>query len=925
MRKIIFISVLVFIVIHLTCCFEMTYTVKWEVNGNIVETDENVAEGSIPEYNGPTPSKVIQYDPYIYQFEKWDKNLSPVTGDITYSAIFTQVKKVFTVTYLNYDGTELYKEKVNYGENPEYNSKPTKEGNEKYNYVFKGWDKNLSNITSDITCKAVFDEVLNKYNVTFLNYDGTLLHNELVEYGKLPSYKEIPNRVSTDKYSYEFKSWDKSFEAVTGDITYTATYNEIINKYSISFYDEDGITLLSMVTVEYGDNVIYPKHNPTKKSTDNYTYTFVGWVTEQDGIIKDDLSNVIKDRNVYASYKEEVKKVNVYILCNNSYGNVSINILENINCGSEITVVGNKLFINNEMIEALPIESNTQYTYEFVNWETDNTVNSNTKIIANFTRTVNKYKITWMLGDQTLDINLVEYGQTPKYIGDIPTKESVNGIEYIFSGWTPSIDIVTKDTIYYAQFSEKTQQYKVSYYDDDGVTLLGIVSVDIGKTSVYPNAIPTKPSTDKYVYTFDKWVVNLESNVEANLSSISSDMNVYAKYSLTIQKYTVTFMNYDGTKLYEEVIEYGKLPTYNEEPSREDYKFISWDKDISEVKGDITYTAIFKKIHTVTFLDYNYKILKIDYVVDGEDATAPINPSRDGYIFTTWNITFTNVKEDLYVYAEYVKQYKVVFYNQFNEVIDTVYVIENGSVTPPTLDNNETLVFIKWSENLDVITSDLKVYPVYQLKTYTVTFKMPNGDIISTQTIEHGFNAITPKCPEYYYNVNDKSVKLFTGFDKTFNSITNDLVINIIYDNPINSGYVVFDNKVNGDLITTDIYLILPNNTYIYGLEFNLVLDNNIYINTVTENKNSVLLANSNKLYYNYSNKENTFNISWSDANGNNCGSVKLLSVSSQLNNYNNSFVSTFTDSSIINLLISNKNNTSIDNVTKVNAIIINN
>ena len=154
---------------------------------------------------------------------------------------------------------------------------------------------------------------------------------------------------------------------MTNNVTYNAIFEEVINKYTISFYDEDGVTLLDKVTVNYGENVVYPKNNPIKNATDSHTFSFDKWVTTKNGIIEDDLSDVIKDRNAYASYKATVRKVNIYILSNNSYGVLSLSFLNDIDYGTEIRAINNKLYIDSNIIEANPLESNAQYTYEFGN------------------------------------------------------------------------------------------------------------------------------------------------------------------------------------------------------------------------------------------------------------------------------------------------------------------------------------------------------------------------------------------------------------------------------------------------------------------------------------------------------------------------------------------------------------------------------
>lgn len=59
--------------------------------------------------------------------------------------------------------------------------------------------------------------------------------------------------------------------------------------------------------------------------------------------------------------------------------------------------------------------------------------------------------------------------------------------------------------------------------------------------------------------------------------------------------------------------------------------------------------------YTVVFSDYDGTVLKTQTVAKGENATAPVNPEREGYIFTGWDNTFINVQDNISVTAQYVE------------------------------------------------------------------------------------------------------------------------------------------------------------------------------------------------------------------------------------------------------------------------------
>ena len=53
----------------------------------MLETDEDVVSGTTPTYDGTTPTRATD-ETYAYYFKGWDKEISPVTGNITYTATY---------------------------------------------------------------------------------------------------------------------------------------------------------------------------------------------------------------------------------------------------------------------------------------------------------------------------------------------------------------------------------------------------------------------------------------------------------------------------------------------------------------------------------------------------------------------------------------------------------------------------------------------------------------------------------------------------------------------------------------------------------------------------------------------------------------------------------------------------------------------
>lgn len=72
---------------------------------------------------------------------------------------------------------------------------------------------------------------LNKYAVTFKNYNGETLKTETLDYGTTPVAPETPAKPYDDDNHYTFKGWDKKIATVTGDVTYTAEFNTDAHVY----------------------------------------------------------------------------------------------------------------------------------------------------------------------------------------------------------------------------------------------------------------------------------------------------------------------------------------------------------------------------------------------------------------------------------------------------------------------------------------------------------------------------------------------------------------------------------------------------------------------------------------------------------------------------------------------------------------------
>jgi uncharacterized repeat protein (TIGR02543 family) len=181
---------------------------------------------------------------------------------------------VHTVTFLDEDGiTELGTSTVFYGENASAPEAPLREG-----HTFVGWNQPFDQVTEDLIVIAIYQ--INSYTITFLDEDGiTELGTSTVFYGENASAPEAPLREG-----HTFVGWNQPFDQVTEDLIVIAIYQK--HSYTITFFDEDGITELGTSTVFYGEKASAPEA-PLKIGTPYYDLIFSGWDRSIDAITMD--------------------------------------------------------------------------------------------------------------------------------------------------------------------------------------------------------------------------------------------------------------------------------------------------------------------------------------------------------------------------------------------------------------------------------------------------------------------------------------------------------------------------------------------------------------------------------------------------------------------------------------------------------------
>lgn len=131
------------------------YTVTWVVDGVSYPVSLYYGAMPVPEAVVDISTKESEY--YRYEFSGWDREITPVTGDATYTGSMVHVPKQFEVTWITKNGTESTREKWTYGQTPVF-SGDLFHRSAQYVYEFLGWDKTISPVRGDVTYTAKYIE-----------------------------------------------------------------------------------------------------------------------------------------------------------------------------------------------------------------------------------------------------------------------------------------------------------------------------------------------------------------------------------------------------------------------------------------------------------------------------------------------------------------------------------------------------------------------------------------------------------------------------------------------------------------------------------------------------------------------------------------------------------------------------------------------
>ena len=744
-----------------------SYTVTWKNwDGTVLETDEDVPYGTLPSYDGETPTRVEEG--ITYTFDGWDPEVAEVTADAVYTAKFTSSVNTYTVTF-NANGGTGSMDPMSFS----YDEEKTLTANAftREDYHFIGWNTQQDGSGTTYTDQASVKNLTTENNVTVTLYAQwtqnpvwtvTFAANNGTDAQTTQSVPEaIAAQLAANTFSYEgyrFSKWNTkadgsgtdfaadAYVTLYADLTLYAQWTAV--SYEIRYELNggalaDGVTNPANYTIESSAVTL---NNPTKTG-----YTFVGWTGT--GLTEPSSSVTIPagstgNREYTATWTA-----------------LSYEIRYDLDGGALADGVTNPEIYTIES-GAITLNNPTKTGYTFAGW-TGTGLTSATQTVTipagstgdrEYTATwrANRYTVAFSAngGTGTMDPMSFSYDEEKTLTANAFTREG-----YHFLGWNTQLDgsgttytnqasvknLTTEDNATVTLYAQWTQNpvWTVTFIANNG-------TADQTAQSV-PDSVETALAANTFSYeghSFSRWNTSADgsgTDYADNASvTLNADLTLYAQW--TVNTYTVTWKNYDGTVLEtDENVPYGAMPSYDgEEPVHEpeegvSYVFDGWDPEVTKVTGDAVYTAKFTgsvNTYTVTWKNYDGAVLETDENVpygampsyDGPEPTREDPEGRLIYTFVGWDPAVTAVTGDAEYTALFTSDGRIYQIKVTSNEYGTAYALpeEGQTGTEVTLfaTPKANCQFVKWvvvkgdvtvnDDKFVIMYSDVEIQAVFE-------------------------------------------------------------------------------------------------------------------------------------------------------------------------------------------------------------------
>ena len=269
--------------------------------------------------------------------------------------------------------------------------------------------------------------------------------------------------------------------------------------------------------------------------------------------------------------------------------------------------------------------------------------------------------------------------------------------------------------------------------------------------------------TNDKIYTFDTWKDGETPVGPQSQLTLSGDKTLVAQYRKEARKYTVTFVDEDGTTVLKEAVEYDYGTASGDivkpiDPTKDataefTYEFDGWDTIPETLTENVVVKATYKSTknkYTITFVDEDWSEIRSEDIEYGETPMAPTTPSKDpddsctAYVLSGWTPEIVPVvwvaTYTVSYKCETVATYTITWNNDDGTTLETDENVPYN--TTPTYDWATPTKTVEWYVYAWTWWSPT-VAPVKWNETYTAIYDVAcaanyHDKALETKTLEDG-------------------------------------------------------------------------------------------------------------------------------------------------------------------------------------------
>jgi uncharacterized repeat protein (TIGR02543 family) len=739
--------------------------------------------------------------------------------------------------------TTLSQGTVKYGQGATAPSEPTRVG-----YTFNGWDKDYSRIVEDTIINAKWRA--NAYSVGFnANTGAGSMADQPFLYDQAQA---LSGNVFT-KTGYTFTGWNASPSGSSTPYTDKQTVSNLTaedggkvtlyaqwkaNDYRIVYNANSGEGSMDDQTLTY-DTVANLNDNLFTKSG----YRFAGWNTKADGTGK----TYHNKQAVLNLVAEDGAEVTLYAQWQPAHYSVVFFGNGGTDSNGGVMSAYQKMIFDECQELAKNIFEREGYTWQ--SWNSDSkgngTTYTNEQVVKNLSDVagaviplysqwaVNKYSVSFNAngGEGTMDDQSFLYDHAKAL-----TKNSFNKVGYTFKGWSiePTGAVAYEDAQTVLNLTS-TDGDKVTLYavwEEDPDLRIAYVAHDPSQLSVSnateelapaTGSVKGSTATPKAGYKFKEWKTAKGDTVSTSATfkpKRGSDGLWHAETYFAYASPIVYKIAYDGNGASGEMAKTNA--TYDEPVAltknafkHEGWRFLGWNTEpdgsgtsyankqsvVNLTSADGATVTLYaqweQKSFNVVFTDGQGNSLSSQTVDYGQGATAPEEPTREGYTFTGWDKAYDKITSDTTVNAKWrINSYTIAYDANGGEGTmsdQTVKFDEKAKLLSNNFDR-EGHVFTGWNTKADgtgtaykneqevsnLTSTDgerITLYAQWKIEQFGVTFEDGMGGTIDKQEVDYGHDATAPADPE-------REGYKFQGWDGEYTNVIKDVTIKASWTTP---------------------------------------------------------------------------------------------------------------------------------------------